>query len=183
MFTLAGRLGFALRVGLVAVLMVLLLPVAGYTRTFARLSAENHPLRSIGRCLDATVARLWPGGQGPGIWVEADRYAHYYYYYFHGVGPWQRRDGNPSDPTVAMHLYVPSEMSPVFLSTTRYTEFLEARNTRGQDLLERVARKAGIDVATAAADAGRAYVTVVLFEHEVLLLPGPFSSCAAEARR
>jgi 4-amino-4-deoxy-L-arabinose transferase-like glycosyltransferase len=182
MLTLAARLGDALRVGTVAVLVVLLLPTSGYTQVLAWLPAERHPLRSIGQCMEAAAARSRPGEVAPGMWVEAGALAHFYFYYFRGLGHWQYRPG-ASDPTVFMHLYVPSMRTPVLLSTARYEQFTRAPKTGDPDLPERVARKTGLDVATVKADAERTDTAMVMFPHEVLILPGPFSGCVATAAR
>jgi 4-amino-4-deoxy-L-arabinose transferase-like glycosyltransferase len=180
MLVLAGRVGSALRVGFVAVVVVLLWPVSGYTQSLARLPVQRHPLRSIGQCLQAAATHARPGDVAPGIWVEAESLAHFHFYYLRGLGPWHERREGGSDPTVYMHLYVPSMRTPVLLSVARHEEFVRATRTREPELLERVARETGLDVATLKADADRAYTTVVRFPNQVLILPGPFSVCAVE---
>jgi 4-amino-4-deoxy-L-arabinose transferase-like glycosyltransferase len=178
MLTLAGYLGVALRAGLIGLLMVALLPASGYTRSLARLPVQAHPLRSIGQCLQAVTARSRPGEVAGGIWIEGAPIAHFYFYYFRGLGSWQERRGG-SDPTAYMHLYVPSMRTPVLQTIDRYQEFIRVTRTEERVLLDRVARKTGLDAATVKADADQASVTTVRFPREVLMLPGPFAPCAA----
>ncbi len=179
-----GRgLGHSLRLALVALLVAVLLPVAGAGRTFARLPREQHPLRTIGRCLQDVAGRARPGDVGSGMWIEATGIAHFYYYYFHRLGVWNERDIR-SDAAVFTHLVVPSMQTPVLLSARRNSEYQEAVDKDQRKLLEWVARRTGLDTATLKADFDASYTATIVFGgREYLLLPGPFSVCAVEYER
>jgi len=112
------------------------------------------------------------------VWAEAESLSHVYHYYLHGLGPWQMRDF-PSDPTVYVHLYAPGSYRPVLLSRERFEAFIGLAQAGDRVLIERAARKAGLDPAVLAAAARQTPVAQVRFPAEVLMLPGPFSACAA----
>jgi len=175
----AGRLLRSVQAGLALLVVLALLPVGAWRRNFSFLGHEPHPLRSMRDCLAAVNARDGrPGASGPGVWAEAESLSHVYHYYLHGLGPWQMRDF-PSDPTVYVHLYAPGSYRPVLLSRERFEAFIGLAQAGDHVLIERAARKAGLDPAVLAAAARQTPVAQVRFPAEVLMLPGPFSACAA----
>jgi len=179
LLVLAARVGLALRAGVAAGVVLLLLPLPGYTQALSQLPVERHSLRSLGQCMQAVNSRATdPARRAPGVWVEAEAISHVYSYYWRGLGKWQYREGgkNPSDATVYMNLHVASHLTPVLLSSERYDEFSRVANAGNLDLLERVARKSGLDVS--AVRASQPPVAVLRFGGEVLLLPGPYRDCA-----
>jgi 4-amino-4-deoxy-L-arabinose transferase-like glycosyltransferase len=181
LFALAARLGTAVRAGVAAGLVLMLLPLPAYSRALSQLPVERHPLRSLAQCLQAVNARAAePARRAPGVWVEAESIAHTYFYYLRDLGPWQyrRERREASDATVYMHLYVASQATPVLLSGERYTEFSRRANAGDPDLLEWVARKSGMDVPAVAAGTSQTRVSILRFGPEVLLLPGPYADCA-----
>jgi len=175
---LAGRLGTAIRAAAAVVLLVVL-PLGAYRQDLSLLSVERHPLRTVRDCLQPICARH--GGsdpRGPGVWAEAESLTHTYCYYLRSLGPYQLRDTG-SDPTVYMHLYVPSKFRPVLLSYARYEEFTRLVTAGDRTVIERAARKAGVDASALAVSAAQTDVSVLKFPHAVLMLPGPYGACAA----
>ncbi len=183
MLTLAARAGTALRGGVAAGVVLLLLPLPAYAQALSQLPVERHPLRSLEQCLQAVNARaVNPDRRAPGVWVEGETIPHTYFYYFRGLGEWQYRSErrSASDTTVYMHLYIASQETPVLLSKERYEEFTRVANSGNRDLLERVAMKSGMDVPALAAAGRQSPPAVVRFGQEVLFLPGPYTDCAFE---
>jgi 4-amino-4-deoxy-L-arabinose transferase-like glycosyltransferase len=179
---LAGRLGTAVRVG-AAFVVLLTLPLAAYRQDLSLLSVERHPLRTVRECLQPICARHGgPDPRGPGVWAEAESIAHTYWYYLRSLGPYQLRYFG-SDPTVYMHLHVPSKLRPVLLSYARYDEFTRRVRAGDRTVIERAARKAGVDPSALAASANQVDVPLLRLPDGVLMLPGPYAACAAEQGR
>jgi hypothetical protein len=116
------------------------------------------------------------------VWAEAESIAHTYWDYLRSLGPYQLRYFG-SDPTVYMHLHVPSKLRPVLLSYARYDEFTRRVRAGDRTVIERAARKAGVDPSALAASANQVDVPLLRLPDGVLMLPGPYAACAAEQGR
>jgi hypothetical protein len=157
-----------------------LLPLGGYADQLAHLNDERHPMHPARDCLRPICARSGaPDPRGPGVWAEGDL-SHVYSYYLRSLGPYQQRS-HASDPTVFMHLYAPSKLRPVLLAKGRYEEFTRLVAAGDAELVERAARKAGMDAAALADSARQAHIGLMrLPDDTMLLLPGPYAACATE---
>ena len=156
-----GRPGDAVR-ALVAVAVLGVLPIESYQQTWPVLSTEHHPLRMTRDCL-APIAARHPGEDpaGSGVYVESDEAIHPFPYYLLRVGPW---DADHAESDAAVYAAIRGgRPRPVLLSEKRYQQF--------------VGRLAALD-ANAGVTEGRAWDTIA-FARNVLLLPGPYRSCAA----
>jgi 4-amino-4-deoxy-L-arabinose transferase-like glycosyltransferase len=163
----------------VALVAAVTLPVGLYFDAVSVLRVDDHPLRSARDCLRPLTDEAAVNGQGPGVLAEG-ALTHTFFYYLRSLGPWQRRD-IASDPTVYVNLYVSSRRWPVLLSKTRYEEFTNVMRSGDPTLVERAARKAGMDPAVLAADARSATIGVLkIADSAYLLLPGAYASCAPE---
>jgi 4-amino-4-deoxy-L-arabinose transferase-like glycosyltransferase len=181
----------AVRGSLPVVIMALIgaatLPITLYREGVSLMWAGEHPLRAARDCLEPLVAGATgddphsgePMVRGPGVWAEGVL-THPFFYYLRTLGPWQERE-DASDPTVYMHLYAPSKYRPVLLSNDLYAEFIREVGSDGPALIERAARKAGMNPSDLAAIAQRSTIGVVRSANPaVLLLPGPYGMCATE---
>ncbi|MGE5359197.1 MAG: ArnT family glycosyltransferase [Bacteroidales bacterium] len=175
---LAGRLVTCLRAAMPLALL-LVLPVGAYRANVALASQEDHPVRTLGACLQPIAARhATDDPRGLGVYIEDDLAAQAFHYYLRGLGRWFRRDAaSASDTTIYTALYVPALMRPVLLSSARHDQFMRLVETNAGELLERSARKAGMTPAELEAAAKLVPVSVVRFPPHVLLLPGPYSVC------
>ena len=187
---LVGLVAVALAGGLRAATWLILplallavLPLGVYWNELRLLPVENHPLRSVRDCLQPICARQGgPDPRGPGVWVENEQLTHPLAYYLRRLGPWQQRD-IASDPTVYVHLYVPSRFRPVLISRARFEEFTRRVRAGDPELIARAARKAAVDPVALAASAGQTVIPFLRFADEVLMLPGPYGACAPEYPR
>jgi 4-amino-4-deoxy-L-arabinose transferase-like glycosyltransferase len=172
-------LGTTLRTGSVALVAAVTLPVPLYFDGVSILRTGEHPLHSVRDCLRPLAAQAAVNGEGPGVWAEG-ALTHTFFYYLRSLGPWQRRD-TASDPTIYMHLYASSRLRPVLLSSSRYGEFTSAMRSDDPTLVERAARKAGVEPEALSAEARLATIGVLrIADAAYLLLPGPYASCAPE---
>lgn len=168
-----------------ATLVVLfVLPLGAYRRDASLLTLEHHPLRDVRDCLQPICAShpTADDRRGPGVWVEANSIAHAYYYYLRNLGPFELRDV-ASDPTVYMYLHAPSRLRPIVLSNDRFDEYMRLVRSGDRIVIERAARKAGVDPSMLLTDADATAGPSVRFADAVLLLPGPYSACAAGTPR
>jgi hypothetical protein len=178
---LAGRLGTAIRLA-VMLLVVAMLPLSAYRAQVSSLSEHDDTLHSLRDCLQPISAQFGSAAdpRGRGVYVEGPTASHAFAYYLRGLGPWWNRSVF-SDPTVYTMVYIPETMRPVLLTKWRYEAFAALLNARDPVLVERAARKAGLDPSTLTAVAARTPVAIVRFPGDVLVLPGPFSVCAFTA--
>src|SRR6185369_2963823 len=169
--------GPTVRAGGVALFAAATLPVSLYVDEVSVLRTVSRPLHTVRDCLKPLAAQAAVNGEGPGVWAEGDL-THSFFYYLRPLGPRQRRDA-ASDPTIYMHLFVPSRLRPVLLSNRRYTEFTSAVASGDSTIVERAARKGGMDPSALSAEARSATVGVLKIDDMAhLLLPGPYASCA-----
>jgi len=164
----------------VALVAGVTLPVMPYVDAWSILRTTDHPLHSARDCLKPITAQAAASsGRAPGVWAEGAM-THSFFFYLRSLGPWQRRD-IASDTTVYTNLYASSHLRPVLLSSERYEEFRSAMMAGDEALVDRAARKAGMDAADLRAQAHLATVGILKIESAAyLLLPGPYASCAPE---
>ena len=101
------------------------------------------------------MAAQGAGTSRPGLYVDLsdDVLWHPLNYYFRRVRPWTRARTEAFSPLYA-HLYTPREWQPALVSTARYEEFMRRLGSGGEAM------------------------PMVTFDSVVLLLPGPYVSCA-----
>lgn len=157
-----------------------MLPIGEYDRMLRDIGRDAHPLQDLRACLTPVATRAAGEGRGaPGVWVEGLGFTHRYAYYLYRLGPWQQRDV-ASDPTVAMHLFAPSEYRPVMLGAQRYSDFTAHLSRNSDEVLRAAARHTDVPPEVLIQQFHGTTVGVVPLEGATLLLPGPYSSCATE---
>jgi hypothetical protein len=78
-----------------------------------------------------------------------------------------------------MHLYAPSHYRPVLLSRENFESLTRLDPDETRQVIERAARKAGLEPSALAESVARTPVGRVYFGVDVLLLPGPYSVCGS----
>jgi hypothetical protein len=158
---------------------VALLPFGAYRATIARTTEGAYPIQAVRDCLRPIAAREAGGsGPGPGVWAEGAIFSQSFGYYLKDLGPFQSREVR-SDPTVYMHLYAPSHYRPVLLSRENFESLTRLDPDETRQVIERAARKAGLEPSALAESVARTPVGRVYFGVDVLLLPGPYSVCGS----
>jgi hypothetical protein len=159
------------------------MPLSAYIATLDRTDETARPLHDVRACLSPIIeSSVEPGKPGPGVWVEASAVSHTYHYYLGHLGPWQSRDVG-SDATVAANLFAPNSYRLVLLSQDRYEAVRTRLATDAAGLLELAARKAELDSRILIDGFRETEVGILRWDHEVLLLPGPYARCAPERIR
>jgi hypothetical protein len=157
-----------------------LLPIAPYRATLQEIGRDAHPLRDLRACLSPIAARATADGFGtPGVWVEGSGFSHRPTYYLYNLGPWQQRE-MASDATVAMHLFAPNDYHPVLLSARRFDDFTTHLGRDADDVIRAAARHTDLAPETLLEHFRGSTVGLVSLGDAALLLPGPYSSCAAD---
>jgi hypothetical protein len=157
--TLAGATRGAARAA-VAVLVVSLLPVLAYRASLGRVYAAEQPMRDARDCLLQVQAEF--DGPMRGLYVDAPTGAIPYpvYYHFRQVRPWIRAEA-PSPHDLPKYLYDPAEWRPILVWEPTYQEFRHDRPGRTES---------------------PAMIVFDDIQHDILLLlPGPYAACSAEA--
>lgn len=158
---------------------VALLPFGAYRATIARTTEGAYPIQAVRDCLRPIASREVGGsGPGPGVWAEGAIFSQSFGYYLKDLGPFQSREVR-SDPTVYMHLYAPSHYRPVLLSRENFESLTRLDPDETRQVIERAARKAGLEPSVLAESVARTPVGRVYFGVDVLLLPGPYSVCGS----
>ena len=134
------------------VLVLFLLPLAGYVNALGRLTREPAPIRDMRDCL----MRMESNGSAPaGLYVDVpdSELWHPVYYYLRQVRPWTRAQ---SSGEVRIGQYLEKEQArPVLISRDRYQQFQ----------------------ADGAATSFGAAPAVVAFQDDLILLPGQYAAC------
>jgi hypothetical protein len=161
---LAGSPRLAVR-ALVALGLAMLLPVSAYRAHAERLTAIDHPLRTLRDC---TAATRHDSVSRSGVYNAAALAAHHSYnYYFGRLGPWRPIE-RPDQRELLERLFTPDAQTPVILSTDEYHHALALTAPPGSPIGE------GASVAMA----------VPAINPElglVILMPGPFATCTPAA--
>jgi len=153
--------------------ILLLLPIPAYQRVIAEIRRDAHPLQNLRACLEAADSKR------NGVWVEGLGFTHRYSYYLYNLGTWEQRD-IASDQTVAMHLYSPDAYRPVMLGDKRYVDFIAHMRGDSESVLRGAARHTTNPPELLFEVFRGSTVGFMQLESAVLLLPGPFSSCAVD---
>jgi 4-amino-4-deoxy-L-arabinose transferase-like glycosyltransferase len=152
--------GASRRVSHVVVALVILgaLPLHAYREALARLTLEQHPMRTATECLDRVQSRM--AGVARGLYVDLPDsvISHPLYYYFRRVRPWIRAQ-SPEPAAIGRQLDDPAEWRPMLVWDSTYQDFMNAR--------------------ASAVSARPPSPPMVAFPDIVLLLPGPYAACAA----
>ena len=144
-------------------------PTAPRSRGPARARIRSRRFATVprGRSLRARA-----GGSGPpGVWAEGAIFSQSFGYYLKDIGPFQSREVR-SDPTVYMHLYAPSHFRPVLLSRQNYESLTSLSQDDTRQVIERAARKAGLEPSVLAESVSRTPVGGHKLGVDVMLLPG-----------
>jgi 4-amino-4-deoxy-L-arabinose transferase-like glycosyltransferase len=175
---LAGRARLATRL-LVPVVLLALAPVTAYSTTLARLPFERHPQRDARDCVLGIIGADPP----PGAYVQImeGSFLHSYYYYFRRFGPWEWVH-EPDDPGVYSNLFGPDVRRPVLVSDQRYLEFRNHLRTADAATRMAFARAGGVPVGSVTPASADLSEPMVSFDDVLLLLPGRFQPCSADAR-
>jgi hypothetical protein len=159
----------ARRLPRVSTLVVLLavaacMPARDYRQTWNRLRTPNHPIHDAQRRLlmveSGLAQQRTAGTVPPGLYVDASADAgmlHPIYYYFRRIQPWTRQD-TASPARLDRMLHDPIAQRPSLVWERRYHEYLT-----------------GADKARFEQEPQPGVVK--LYDY-VLLLPGPYASCA-----
>ena len=134
-------------------LLLVALPLSAYGTVVDRMNSIDRPVHNVSSCLRDVVARgAAEGRTPPGVWM-ATPYLHKYAFYMHDLGPWEIANAISAE-TVDSHLSSPN-YRPVLLSRSQLNQLKSALS-------------------------GENHARIGSFEHEemVLLLPGPYASCA-----
>jgi hypothetical protein len=155
--TVAGRAVLAGRWLLPIALLMSVLPITGYENVVSRAFEERHPLRTARDCLrEVRIAELTAGRRAPGMYAiaEYEWFLHSYYYYLRHVGGWER---TPEVDKAALEaaLFTPGRQRPIILPDRVY---LAARSEHPDEV--------------------RAIPRMVLGANALLMMPGPYASCA-----
>jgi hypothetical protein len=148
-----------------AVLIATLLPTSAYYDTWRRIQSDVSPKRDAIDCIQEVARKT--GGQGRGLYLDLpDRViGHPLYYYFRRVRPWTRAP-TPAPEKFPTYLTDEAEMRPILTWEEGYRGF--------RSLQERTGR----------AESGLASIPMLRFGDDVLLLlPGPYAVCSADAVR
>ena len=159
-----------LAIGLVAAF----LPISGYTYRVARFSSVDHPLRTARDCGLAVQA----SGAARGVLYASGDIHHAYFYYLRHLGPWI--DSSVVPPAeLSRRLDTVGAQTPVILSMDDYVA-IGGRRPAGHT------KASGPALTTpwvgAAPLAGTLPVGFAIGD-VVILLPGPYETCAGPAAR
>jgi hypothetical protein len=164
---LAGYRRLGMRTAIAAG-FVLILPIEGYHRILAHMTAPDRPLSVAGHC--AANIRRSGVAVGEGFYNAAALVAdHPYYYYLRHTGPWLLAD-RPADDVLQQRLFVAGAQTPIVLSRKDY-ELLTVRIAALWAALQGEADSGSRPPLTGIAREERA----------VVLLPGPYAACVAPA--
>ncbi len=161
-FVLAALAGRSVHVArlLIPLVALALMPWPAYRVTLGRLPVENHPQREARDCLLHVV-----GSEAlPGVYAQImeGSFLHSYYFYFRRLGPWEWRN-EADDSGLYANLWGAGAARPVLVSDQRYSDFRAHLRDTGDPRSEVSA-------------------PMVRFADVLLLLPGRFSACSADAR-
>ena len=174
---IAGASATAIRVIVVTALVLAPLPTQAYGTTLQEIMRISRPMTNLQACMMPLLKKDEVEGRKlPGVWVESTAFSHTFFYYLRHFGPWQPR-GVGSDSTVAMHVFAPATYRPVLLSRKRFDEFRAAMALDEPGALATAARRAPMDLEKLRESAQQSAVGAVDFDHEILLLPGPYALC------
>jgi 4-amino-4-deoxy-L-arabinose transferase-like glycosyltransferase len=178
----AGNMHRLFSKSLLAVLLLALLPIEEYRHAFERLSVESHPLRTARDCLRDLDARFGPSVGPPAVYVDAPNVVlrHEDFYYFRGLRPWERPE-EPSDARLFSRLFVESEQRPVLVGATRYRRFIDLVRAGEGALVAEVAERTNVDPGEIRERGRVASVPMVNFGDVLLLVPGAYAGCSAQA--
>jgi 4-amino-4-deoxy-L-arabinose transferase-like glycosyltransferase len=175
---IVGRASYVARL-LIPLIIVALMPFAAYRATLVRLPLEKHPQRDARDCVLGIIGADPP----PGVHVQimAGSFLHSYYYYFRRFGPWEWVD-HPDDPVLYANLHGPAVHRPVLVSDQRYLDF--RAHLRGADdaFLTALSQAAGVPRASVSRRAADMSDPMVSFGNVLLVLPGRYRACSADAR-
>jgi len=144
----------------VAVLVASMLPLPAYRVSLTRLGAGQAPKRDASDCVRRVEAALPPPARGLYLDLPDRAIGHPLNYYFRRVRPWTR-PAESSAASLERYLYDPAERRPILVWGPTYQAF-----RRGPG-------PAAAHVPSPA---------MVAFDHDVLLLlPGPYAVCGADA--
>jgi 4-amino-4-deoxy-L-arabinose transferase-like glycosyltransferase len=157
LFAAAGLSSISLRL-MAAVVLVLALPVSDFTVRASRVTNVDQRLRAIREC----AMRIGAGSPdaSPGVYNAArTRTNHSHYYYLSKLGPWTEPE-TPDQEDVRARLLEAGQHRPVLMTLDDY---------------EQLRRLAAEKVLAALPPA-------VVVDGVAVVMPGPFSVCAAAAR-
>lgn len=180
LLTVGGRLELTSRL-IVFVFVLGIVPVSGYANTLARLTVENHPMRSLRDCLMRVRGE---GGDahrpGPALYADLHgrNFMHPVHYYFRRLRPWDQTDG-VSDALMHNRLYGNSPR-PVLMPEWRYREFARHLLANGPEVIEATSTPNMAQPSEDWIREQRAPVTLAQFYGASILLPGPYAICATE---
>jgi hypothetical protein len=149
----------------VPLLVVSLLPLAGYRETLSHLNDVQRPWSASVSCI-LPLQRAGTGGAVAGLYVDIpDRaISHPMYYYLRRLRPWTRVDTNaPAPAALGTQLYDRSEWRPILVWDKTYQQFRNGVDGDGPD--------------------PHASPALVARDDALLLLPGPYARCADDANR
>jgi 4-amino-4-deoxy-L-arabinose transferase-like glycosyltransferase len=140
-----------------ALFVASLLPLPEYRNTLARLTIDNHPMRTASDCLQRVEAQA--GEPRPGLYLDLpqDVMSHGLNYYFRRVRPWQRAP-SPAPAALEPFLEDPAQYRPMLVYDGTYQAFMHGRSD-------------------STARARTVSPPMVSFPDVVLLLPGPYAAC------
>jgi len=143
------------------VLVVGLLPLSGYYQALARL---EHGKRPLGNARDCVLHVQGQAGADGGLQVEVPDgvFSHSVNYYFRSIRPWQRADTSVP-ASLDASLNDPSQHRPILIWDLRYQEYRRRQ------------------AVSAPAWAQRVVSPMLTFADILLLLPGPYAACSADA--
>ena len=152
MFAAVGRAVLSARL-LAIVVVISMLPIRGYREQLARTAIWDNPLHVLSEC---ARDRQRTSAAAPGVYNAAvGRLHHAYYYYLHGLGPWTEA-AHPNRDEVARRVFQPGAETPVVVTVDDYDGLMRGASP-DQPPLPR-----GVEV-----------------DGVVILLPGPYETCAA----
>jgi 4-amino-4-deoxy-L-arabinose transferase-like glycosyltransferase len=176
--TLAGRSGLATRL-LVPLVILSAMPAIPYRATLARLPSAHQPLRNARDCVLGVIR----GGPLPGVYAQImeGTFQHSYYYYFRRFGAWEWTH-EPDDTALYANVWGSGARRPVLVSDQRYREFREHLRTADDATLDSFARAAGVPRGGVSPNMADRSAPMIGFANVLLVLPGRYSACSADAR-
>lgn len=169
--------------GLLMPLLVLgILPTSTYRERFPQLSREDHPIRTMRECLaQHRLAGVPEGVIGPRLYLDEGLATFPYpvYYYLRQLRSWEIAE-RPSDPALYERLYIAGRQQPVFLTERRYKEFMARMRASSPGFVDEVAQGVEVSPAEIRERAGDPGPRRVRFYDVLMLLPGPYASCAVQ---
>jgi 4-amino-4-deoxy-L-arabinose transferase-like glycosyltransferase len=145
----------------IALLIIAVLPVEAYHRTWARLKADRSPKRDAVECIRRVSAENGIADRGLYLDLPDRVISHPLYYYFRRVRPWTRSEGSAPE-RFPRYLWDAAEQRPILTWGPTYQAFRQADRS--------------------SSSASASPIPMVTFEDDVLLLlPGPYAACSVDA--